>query len=128
MALLVDLAGSQYGIELAEVSLEIQNHTVRVAPQFKTMAQDRVNTNKGFAVGPGRLTISQNGYITATSAGWWSFTFSAPCTIANDKTYFGVGGTGDVYLDDGEIVQQFDGLKTVSMNFSLDTEITGSGS
>lgn len=128
MALLVDLANYTFGVASAETSFEIKNHTVRVAPEFKTYAFDRVNAKKGFAVGPGELTITQQGEISAATGGWWDFTFSAPCVLANAKTYFGVGATGDAYLDEGTITMTSDGFKSLDMSFSLNAAITGTGS
>lgn len=124
MATLVDLSGAQYGVETAEVGYEVQSFNVTISPQFKTMFVDRSGSNKGFAVGPGRLEIACEGYITASTGGFYDFTFATACTVANDKTYFGVGGTGDVFLDSATISQAAEDLKRVSMNLSLDSGIT----
>ena len=123
MATLVGLSGYQYGIENAENSVEVKSFVVTVAPQFKTYALSRTNENKGFALGPQRLTISLNGDVSATTNGWWSWTFSTAITLANDITYFGTGGTGGVYLDSATITQTSDAFKTMSAELSLDVGI-----
>jgi hypothetical protein len=123
MATLVGLTGYQFAVETAEASMEVQSFVVTASPQFKTFALDRSGSNKGFAVGPGRLEIQMEGHINAATLGWWDFTFATACTVANDKTYFGVGGTGGVYLDSGTITQNNTDFKTVSMNLSLDAGI-----
>lgn len=123
MATLVNLTNYQWGIETAETGFEIKSHNVEVSPQFKTYATDRFGNNKGFALGASRLSITQEGEVSATSGGWWSFTFNAAVTLANDKAYFGTGITGGVYLDSGTVNQTSDGFKTVSMKFSADEGI-----
>lgn len=128
MAVLTDLSGWQFGVESDETSMNIQSFVVTVAPQFKVFATDKVGANIGHATGPGRLEITLEGQITASSLGVLAFTFSAPCTLANDKTYNGVGGTGDVYLDSATYTQNNADFKTVSMRLSLDAAITGTGS
>lgn len=124
MATLVGLSGYQYGIENAETSIEVKSFVVNISPQFKTFALSRTNENKGFALGPIRLAISLNGDISATSSGWWSWTFSTAITLGNDITYFGTGGTGGVYLDSAVVTQTSDNFKTMSAELSLDVGIT----
>lgn len=128
MAVLTDLTGWQFGVETDETSMNIKSFVVGVQPQFKVFATDKVGSNIGHATGPGRLEITLEGELTAATLGILAFTFSAPCTLANDKTYHGVGGTGDVYLDSATYSQTSDGFKSVSMRLSLDTLITGTGS
>ena len=124
MASLVDLPGTQYGIETAETSLEVQSFTVTVAPEYKTQFNSRLGSKKGFAVGDPETKISIEGYITAATGGFWDFTFATACTIANDKTYWGGLATGDVFLDSGTITQAESDLKRVSMELSSNLGIT----
>jgi hypothetical protein len=123
MATLVGLGSAQYGIETAETSYEVMQFDVTISPQEKKYFVDRSGSNKGFALVAPRLTISANGYITATTSGFWSYTFTTAITLGNGITYFGVGGTGGVYLDSGTITQAAEDLKRVSMEFSLDAGI-----
>jgi hypothetical protein len=124
MATLVDLSGYSYGVTSAETSMEIKNFTVQVAPQFKTMVQDRSNSNKGFVAGPPRSSISIQGDVSATSSGWWDWTFVTAITIANDTTVFGAGATGGVYLDSATVTEAYDQVKTISAELSCDLGVT----
>lgn len=117
------MGSAQYGIETAEVGYEVMSFDVTVSPQKKEHYVDRSGSNRGFVVVSPRMTISAAGYITATSGGFWDFVFTTACTIGNDKTYFGVGGAGGVYLDSGTITQASEDLKRVSMELSLDAGI-----
>ena len=104
--------------------MEIKNFSTQVAPQFKTMVQDRSNSNKGFVVGPVRASISIQGDVSATSSGWWDWTFTSAITLANDFTLFGAGATGGVYLDSATVTEAFDQVKTISAELSCDLGVT----
>lgn len=123
MATLVGLSGSQYGIETAETAIEVQSFDVNVEPQKKEYYVARSGENKGFVVVAPRLSITMAGYITAATGGFWDYVFTTAITLGNDKTYFGVGGAGGVYLDSGSITQAAEDLKRISLNFSLDAGI-----
>lgn len=122
MATLVNLSGFQYGVELDETSLNIEAFEVTVAPQFKEYLPDKVNNNRGFAIGQLRSEITLNGELSAASSGVLAFTFSTACTLANDVDYFGQTA-GSIFLDSATISQNRAGWKSLSQNLSRDTSI-----
>lgn len=117
MATLVGLTNYQFGVASAETSFEIKSLTAALAPEFKTFAMDRSGSKKGFAVGPTEIKVSVSGDVSATSSGWWAWTFTSAITVANTYEYLGATA-GGLYLDSLNVVEGSDAFKTISAELS----------
>lgn len=116
---IVNNAGSQHGIELAETGVEIQSYEITYKPEFKTAFKNRLGETSGFAVptlASGEISIDAT-YIGG-STGLMAATFLTATTIANDKATFG-GITGGVYMDEVSEKQSPEGFRSLSFKFSI---------
>jgi len=115
---IVNNAGSQHGIELAETGVEIQGYEVTYKPEFKTAFKNRLGETSGFAVPTLASTdISIEATFIGGATGLMAATFITATTIANDKASFG-GATGGVYLNEVSEKQSPEGFRTVSFKFT----------
>lgn len=116
------ISGHQYGIEADETSLIVKNFVVDVAPQHITKQMDKANNVLGRAIGALSSTITMEGELSASSLGVLAYTFTAACTVGNDKDYFGLT-TGDVFMDRATVTQTFNGFKSLSLSLSRDAGV-----
>lgn len=127
MALSVLGTTLQYGLESAETGINATSVKVKYMPEFSVKTKNYQNQTTGTirpTLASRQITIEYE-FITGSSTGLTTATFIADSAslITNDKTEFG-SPVGLILLDDAEVGQTRDGLRTVTMNFSSDPLFT----
>lgn len=113
----MNLSGYQYGIETAEVAINLENFSITYRPEYKKFLPNHLGQSLGFVV-PSipSAEVSLSGEVNAAT-NLMAATFVAAQTIANDSALFG-RSAGGFYLDEATEDQSREGWRKISMKFT----------
>lgn len=113
---LVNLPGSQRGVEFDEIGISIKTFEAAYKPEFKEFFQNKDNQKCGFALADPEVEITVEGAVTGAT-GLMAAGFATAVTLANDTDEFGATA-GGIYLDSVNVKQAQDGWRDVSFKLS----------
>ena len=98
---LVNLTGFMPGVASTETGINIKTFKVAVEPEFKTFAENKDGTKRGFGVAPMKLVVTLDGEVTGNT-GIMAAVPGTACVLSNSTAYFGAPTTG-TYLDKANV-------------------------
>lgn len=98
---LVNLTGFSPGVASAETGINIKTFKCAIEPEFKTFADNKDGTRRGFGVAPMKLVVTLDGEVTGDT-GIMAAVPGTATTLSNSTAYFGAPTTG-TYLDKANV-------------------------